>query len=139
MDGLDSLCSIHQFLGLFVTNKPVSLTRHSDYFVFFTFLSSIFGPIFCLLHISKCQNALSHIWRCSSKKVQHLYCCRDCVTRGPIQRQTRVTFHNFAEVNFRDFLLTGTDVQIGMYDMSCYGRLTGTFDRLTGRSHAPQL
>ena len=25
-------------------------------------------------------------------------------------RVTRVSFHNFAEVNFQDFLLTGTDV-----------------------------
>ena len=44
------------------------------------------------------------------KKSQHLHCCRDCVARSPIYRQARVTFHNFAEVNFRDFLLTETDV-----------------------------
>ena len=44
------------------------------------------------------------------KKSQHLYCCRDCVTRGSIHRQTRVTIHNFAEVNFPDFLLTGADI-----------------------------
>ena len=36
------------------------------------------------------------------KKLQHLYYCRDCVTRGSIYRQARVTFHNFTEVNFRD-------------------------------------
>ena len=24
-------------------------------------------------------------WRCSPKKGQHLYCCRDCVTRGPLE------------------------------------------------------
>ena len=44
------------------------------------------------------------------KKVQHLCCFRDCVTRGLILRQAGVTFHNSAEVDFRDFLLTGTDV-----------------------------
>ena len=31
------------------------------------------------------------------------------VTRGPIPLQARDTFHNFAKVNFRDFLQTGTD------------------------------
>ena len=47
----------------------------------------------------------------SSKKEkgQHLYCCRNCVTRDSIHRQARVTYH-IAEVNFWDFLLTGTDV-----------------------------
>ena len=44
------------------------------------------------------------------KKDQHLYFCRDCLTRSPIHRQARVTFHNFAEVNFRDFLPTKTNV-----------------------------
>ena len=43
----------------------------------------------------------------SRKKSQHLYYCRDCVTRGPIHRQARVTFHNLTEVNLRDFLPTG--------------------------------
>ena len=41
---------------------------------------------------------------------QHLFCYRDCVSRDPIHCQTRVTFHNFAEVHFRDFLLTVSDV-----------------------------
>ena len=46
----------------------------------------------------------------SQKKDSHLYCSRDCAARGPIHRQARVTFHNFADVNFRDFLGTGIDV-----------------------------
>ena len=36
------------------------------------------------------------------KKLQLLYYCRNCVTRGSIYRQARVTFHNFTEVNFQD-------------------------------------
>ena len=34
--------------------------------------------------------------------------------------RARVTYHNFAEVNFRDFLPTGTDLGIGTYDRSSY-------------------
>ena len=44
------------------------------------------------------------------KKGQNLYYCRDCVTRGPIHRQTRVTFDDFPEVSFLDFLRTGSNV-----------------------------
>ena len=36
------------------------------------------------------------------REAQHLYCYHDCVTRGSIHRQAKVTFRNFAEVNFRD-------------------------------------
>ena len=38
---------------------------------------------------------------------------RDCATRRPIHDQARVTFHNFTEVNFRDFLLTGQTFKSG--------------------------
>ena len=63
------------------------------------------------------ENVLSHIWRCiPKKKDKHLYCCDDCDTRGSTYRQTTATFPNFAEVNFWDFLLTGTDVEIVTYD-----------------------
>ena len=69
----------------------------------------------------------------SSTKSQQLYCCRDCVTHGLIHRQARVTFHNFAEVNFRDFLLAGTGVEIGTNGKSHYADcITGTFDSLIG-------
>ena len=63
----------------------------------------------------------AHIWRCFQKKMevssktknkkgQYLCCCRVCVTRDPIHRQAKVASHNFAEANFWDYLLTGTDV-----------------------------
>ena len=94
MDGLASPHTVHLLLGLCVTNEP------------YVRLDIQPGFIFCL-HISKCGKCLLTRMEVSSeKKGQHLYCYRDCVTRGPIHRQARVNFHNFAEVNWRDFLLT---------------------------------
>ena len=43
-------------------------------------------------------------------KEWHLHCCRNCVALVPIHRQTKVTCHNFAEEDFRDFFLPGTNV-----------------------------
>ena len=54
------------------------------------------------------------------KKGQRLYCCRYCAIHGPIHHEAKMTFHNFAEVNFRDFLLTGTGVEIGTNDRFRY-------------------
>ena len=44
----------------------------------------------------------------SSKKKVNTCIGAEIVTRGSIHRQADVTFHNFFEVNFRDFLLTGS-------------------------------
>ena len=53
-------------------------------------------------------------WRCSPKKRgQHLHYCGNCVTRGPIYCRARVTFHNFAETNALEFLLTGQALKSG--------------------------
>ena len=44
------------------------------------------------------------------KKGERPHCCGDRVTHGPIHHQAGVNFDNFAEMKFRDFSQTGTDV-----------------------------
>ena len=66
--------------------------------------------IFCWLVQSKYE--YNRKWSCPPKRKVNIFITAlpDCLTRGPIHRQTRVTFYDFAEVNFRDFLLTETNV-----------------------------
>ena len=58
------------------------------------------------------QNECEGILSCPSKKNigQHLRYCRDCVAFAPINHQTRVTCHNFAEVDFWDFFIRWTNI-----------------------------